>query len=423
MGFTEEEMARPWANSSRSTEPSKEMEIVAGEVVWSCLDIFSVPSTSADGRQALAFGYFEALLQTADPSRLLGEVARLTSLNNLLDTVGYLRDIYEDFTDVTLQLLKDTAATLPSHVGGAALLESFNDAAVCNAIIMHFRLVTSAWLKTHADSYVHFTENQSIEDYCSSHIEPHAVEIEHLGLQACIDAVLKPAGIAVQVLYLDLSPGEQVNQIDWPAEPSTANGPYMGMSTIRLLYRPGHYDILYKPEDINIHPVTAVTNPQINFMSAPVYLPSSNVCYSHHGLDLDNFYIPGLISAGVSSLPFSTDAFISSSIYAPSTLPMTSATADPYTASYSEPSQPIVQSPIMDGPRTKDCFRPSHYQIEDQFRQVMPIRTEPCQTEAMKQAGESKAHFRNEEFQPQIWEPGAEYNTNRNSEPNRRRSS
>ena len=117
---------------------------MAGEVVWSCLDIFSVPSTSADGRQALAFGYFEALLQTADPSRLLGEVARLTSLNNLLDTVGYLRDIYEDFTDVTLQLLKETAATLPSQIGGAALLESFNDAAVCNAIIMHFRVSISS---------------------------------------------------------------------------------------------------------------------------------------------------------------------------------------------------------------------------------------------------------------------------------------
>ena len=147
----------------------------------------------------------------------------------------------------------------------------------------------------------------------------------------------------------------------------------------------GHYDILYKPEDIDIHPVTAVTNPQINFMSGPVYLPSSNVCYSHQGLDLDNFYIPGLSSAGVSSLPFSTDAFISSSIYAPSALPMTSAPADPYTVPYSEPSQPIVQSPTMSGRRTKDCFRPSHYQVEDQFRQVMPIRTEPCQTEAMKQ--------------------------------------
>ncbi|KAL8998844.1 MAG: hypothetical protein Q9169_002182 [Polycauliona sp. 2 TL-2023] len=329
--------------------------------------------------RALAFGYFEALLQTADPTRILGEVARLTSLNNVLDEVGYARDIYEDFTDVTLDLLKETAATLPVHDDGAALLASFNDASVCNAIIMHFRLVTSAWMKTNGDSYIHYIENQSIQDYCSTHIEPHVVEIDNLGLSACIDAIMKPAGIAVQVLYLDRSPGEQVNQIDWAAEP---NAPYSGLSTIRLLYRPGHYDILYKHEDIEMMTAKVITNPQIHLMSDPVYLPSSNVCYSQHGLNLDNYEIPGLFSAGVSSLAFSTDAYISNSVYAPPILPMTTAAPDPYSVPYSEPS---VQPPTLEGPWNGDCFRPSQYQVEDKFRQVMPIRTEPCQTEAMKQ--------------------------------------
>ncbi|KAL9640183.1 MAG: hypothetical protein Q9204_000811 [Flavoplaca sp. TL-2023a] len=336
------------------------------------------------GWRALAFGYFEALLQTADPSRVLGEVARLTSLNNVLDSVGYASDIYEDFTDVTLDLLRETAATLPGHDDGAALLASFNEPSVCNAIIMHFRLVTSAWMKTHADSYIHYTENQSIQDYCSTNIEPHAVEIDNLGLQACIDAIIKPAGIAVQVLYLDRSPGEQVNQIDWPAEPSTVNAPYQGTSNIRLLYRPGHYDILYKHEDINILPATVVTNPQINLMSDPVYIPASNICYSRHGLDLDNFYIPGLASAGVSPLAFSTDAFISNSIYAPSALPITTAATDPYVVPYAEPAT-IGQPPTLEGPWNADRFRPSQYQVEEKFRHVIPIRTEPCQTEAMKQ--------------------------------------
>lgn len=100
--------------------------------------------TSTDPPQALAFGYFEALLQTADPSRVLGEVARLTSLNNVLDSVGYPRDIYEDFTDETLQLLRATAAALPVHDDGAALLASFNDSGICNAIIMHFRVSFSS---------------------------------------------------------------------------------------------------------------------------------------------------------------------------------------------------------------------------------------------------------------------------------------
>jgi hypothetical protein len=120
-------------------------------------------------------------------------------------------------------------------------------------------------------------------------------------------------------------------------------------------------------------------------MTGPVYLPASNMCYSHQGLDLDNFNIPGLMSAGISSLPFSTDAYVSDSVYAHSALPMTSAPADPYIVPYSEPPQPLVQSPVLEGPWNTDRFRPSHYQVEDKFRLVMPVRTEPCQTEAMKQ--------------------------------------
>lgn len=97
----------------------------------------------ADVREALAFGYFEALLHSADPSRVLGEVARLKSLNNLLDSVGYQHDIYEDFVDETFHLLNQTAAILPNHDNGAALLASFNQQNICDAIIMHFRVSVS----------------------------------------------------------------------------------------------------------------------------------------------------------------------------------------------------------------------------------------------------------------------------------------
>ncbi|KAI4248395.1 MAG: hypothetical protein L6R40_000954 [Gallowayella cf. fulva] len=240
-------------------------------------------------------------------------------------------------------------------------------------------------MKTHPENYMYYTENQTIDEYCGTHIEPHAVEIEHLGLQACIDAIIKPTGIAVQVLYLDRSPQEQVNQLDWPAEPSTLDSPYVGPYTIRLLYRPGHYDILYKPEDLPLLPTAALANPQVHFMSDPLYIPSSNVCYSQDGLNLDNFYLPGLISAGVSSMPFSTNSYSSPSTYPPATLPMTSPLTDLYGGPYGDQAQPVIQPPNLEGPWNTDSFRPSHYQVEDKFRQVMPVRTEPCQTEAMKQ--------------------------------------
>lgn len=92
---------------------------------------------------ALAFGYFEALVRSADPLAPMAEIARLTSLNNLLDSMGYQDDIYVDFVDETMQLLKRIASGALNHDREAALLSSFNDPDVCNGIIMHFRV--SGW--------------------------------------------------------------------------------------------------------------------------------------------------------------------------------------------------------------------------------------------------------------------------------------
>ncbi|KAL8952221.1 MAG: hypothetical protein Q9222_001877, partial [Ikaeria aurantiellina] len=163
-----------------------------------------------------------------------------------------------------------------------------------------------------------------------------------------------------------------------------------------------------------------VTNPQIHLMSDPMYMASENLLYSQHGLDLNNFYIPGLASAGISQMPLSTDTFQTETTYAPSSIPLTSAPTEPFSAPYSEPPHPVISPPPLEPPWSSGAFRPSMYQVENQFRHVFETRPEPCQTEAMRQGGEDPAHFRNKNFQPQIWEPDADYNTGRSSEPNRR---
>lgn len=95
--------------------------------------------------KAVAFGYFEALLHSSDPNRALAEVARLKSLNNLLDSVGYDRIIYEDFVDETLTMLQ-LIPTLPTQDDGTALLEALDRPGVWDAIIAHFRVGIGAIL-------------------------------------------------------------------------------------------------------------------------------------------------------------------------------------------------------------------------------------------------------------------------------------
>lgn len=90
-------------------------------------------------------------------------------------------------------------------------------------------------MKSNAGLYEPFLLNMSIDQYRAAHIDPYQVEIEHLGMHACIDAILKPAGIAVDVMYLDRSEGEEVNTINWEPEISDEGGI---IPKLRLLYRP-----------------------------------------------------------------------------------------------------------------------------------------------------------------------------------------
>lgn len=96
-------------------------------------------------------------------------------------------------------------------------------------------------MKTNATLYESFLPNITIDQYRAAHIDPHLVEIEHLGMQACIDAILKPSGIAVDVMILDRSEGDEVNTISWEPESPSGNGI---IPRLRLLYRP--WDSLVK---------------------------------------------------------------------------------------------------------------------------------------------------------------------------------
>lgn len=93
-------------------------------------------------------------------------------------------------------------------------------------------------MKSNVEGYQPFSPDIPIEQYCASQIEPYQVEIEHLGMNALIDALIKPAGFAVDIVYLDRSVGQEANTIRF--ELTTADGLpiFSDAPTIRLLYRP-----------------------------------------------------------------------------------------------------------------------------------------------------------------------------------------
>ncbi|EXJ86194.1 hypothetical protein A1O1_06564 [Capronia coronata CBS 617.96] len=194
------------------------------------------------GWRGAVFGYFEILLQSGDIGLIDQELVRLQSFEQTMRAVGVDYDIIIDMFDYTWELFAAIkAAAERGDKSDHVLLEIMNDAPKSDSIVYHFKMMTSSFMQVQSERYEAFLE-VPVAQYCLTRIDPANQEIDHIGLQALTDAVIAPAYIALEVSYLDRSTGNEVtphqfvlNSQNWPA--------------IRLIYRPGHYDIIYKDDN------------------------------------------------------------------------------------------------------------------------------------------------------------------------------
>ncbi|KAK6522095.1 hypothetical protein TWF281_002662 [Arthrobotrys megalospora] len=225
------------------------------------------------GWRALAFGYFELLLRTGDPKVIEKEHDRITSLCSLLDSVGMSEYLYEDFVDETKVLLKTISQSpaIDNPYDDKIIVEAFNKDDVSNAIITHLKLLTSAFMKVYPDAYEPFlVDHPTIDEYRGAQIEPYGVQIDHLGVKALIDALFIPAGLNVEISYLDRSDSDEVNVHKFEDESTPASAEKKAdqeQKTLRMLYRPGHYDLIYKNGDLA--PPSLPTSPITSPKAAP----------------------------------------------------------------------------------------------------------------------------------------------------------
>ena len=100
-------------------------------------------------------------------------------------------------------------------------------------------------MKTRSEEYAPWLLGTTVEAFCRTSVDAMYSQIEHVSITALKDALLAGAGIALEIFCLDRTEGNEVNmhRVD-------PNG--ISIGTIRLLYRPDHYDLLYKFEDIPV---------------------------------------------------------------------------------------------------------------------------------------------------------------------------
>lgn len=349
--------------------------------------------------QAIGFCYFELLIQQGSRELVDGEILRLTQLNDYLVNNGnYDPDLFVDFVEDTFELLKQISDNIHDHDTAMAVLTTkFNDLSSIN-ILFHLRLLAGAWLRGNRDQYAGWCEADP-DTYAQTVIEPAQREIEELGVVLLVEVLLKPVGFTLEIAYLDRSQGSQVNTHRFPDGDPDNLGPF-----IHLLYRPGHYDILYKPTTTNS------TTLQVNRMAyAPTYHESAGPQFQDtFSLTNPLALIPGFGTVGPVS---SMGQLTGSSLDYPSS-PQSPWFSSPYADSSPTPPaqpQPSQQTSLpaqsIPGPSTTHEIRFSRYQYAG------PMDTnawpeQPLQTNTFKNSHFNTAHYNNPNFQPEEYRPG-----------------
>jgi len=101
-----------------------------------------------------------------------------------------------------------------------------------NYLVVFLRLLVSKQLQQEAEFYQNFIENGiPLKDFCATEVEPMFKESDHIHIIGLTAAT----GVSVRVIYLDRG-GDKVQEHDFPEGVAP---------TLHLIYRPGHYDILY----------------------------------------------------------------------------------------------------------------------------------------------------------------------------------
>jgi ubiquitin thioesterase protein OTUB1 len=113
------------------------------------------------------------------------------------------------------------------------LSKIFNDSGLSDYIVVFLRLIVSSYLQMNSEFFLSFIDTYStMKEFCSHEVEPMYRESDHIHIIALTNAINVP----VSILYLDRTDQEKATPHNFP-EDSQPN--------IYILYRPGHYDIIY----------------------------------------------------------------------------------------------------------------------------------------------------------------------------------
>uniref|UniRef100_A0A0B7KQE7 ubiquitinyl hydrolase 1 n=1 Tax=Bionectria ochroleuca TaxID=29856 RepID=A0A0B7KQE7_BIOOC len=382
------------------------------------------------GWRAIGFSYYEKLIEIGNRSQVESELARLRGLNQMLPSAGY--QYWEDFADEALTLLQDVADNIGNpSIAHQLIFQRWNEDGATQSIIYYFRMLAGMFLKMHDATYDPFIADAGgIPGYCSSTVDIPNKEIEHLGITALVDVLLKPINVVLEILYLDRSPGPHATKYRFPEEANEQDESQFG-AIIYLLFRPTHYDILYRapplPVEVPQHPVSIQVHRVNTYDNGGGIMSTQTDLGAFATGDFSMLsMLPGFAPpSGPSQPPWAQqycDGLTTPSPQsttqqppvvapAPPSLPKSSTPLSPRTTATAGVTRPaIMAAPTSLVPPSPECtIRFSPMQLEyDGSKGSYPEPTFQVTTSTFKNSVWNRAHFGNPDFHPEEWSPDDE---------------
>ena len=196
--------------------------------------------------RALLYSYLELLLVGLENDVSEFAIQELTRMRSFINkskddllALGYSEFTIESFYDMFVELLEG----LPK-MNRDTLLSMFQEDGSGDYYTWYMRVLCSCSLRKNSERFFPFIDDgQSVDmkAYCEREVEPMGKEVE----QVQIIALAEYMGLNIHIHYLD------GRLFDSSVGLPVIKLPELGLSsevqtiTTNLLYRPGHYDILY----------------------------------------------------------------------------------------------------------------------------------------------------------------------------------
>lgn len=324
-----------------------------------------------------------------------GQIARLILFNRNYFGPNGKFDYGENFAETFITMLAEVADAMIAGLSKAfaLALERWNDAEQSKHYVYYMRMITSMHLRLNAADYeALFPEGSTIVTYCADVVEAPNKEVEPIGITALADSLLKPANLALQIIYLDIWP--ESGPINYHLSTET-NGQHNDALTgvISALFRPTRYDILYRvppptQTSASVDPTPALTSSINN-----TFLPSSYHTWAP--------IVPEAFNATTSSCKASRESRPlppppPARIIAP--LPASTLLLPVKTKTGATFGLDSV-TPRVAGPSSSIRF------TQMQLRYDMVGVSPNLQTAAFRNTISNQAHFGNALFQPDQWSP------------------